>query len=148
MELERLAQKLENWKRWSFIGFGGTLMLLLIAILQMHIMHKSEVIEWYIAWVLLELLVTPPGLFLLFAKPWRTIPMHDRVDIAYGYLVTSWLGWFAFGLQTGSDPRNWTNFFDIGLFVTLIIVAYGALIALTYWLLRQAEKNKPDEMFP
>jgi len=110
--------------------------------------YKSLVFEWYIVWVLLELLVTPPGLFLLVARSWKNFPMHDRVDVAYGYLATSWIGWFAFGLQTGSDPRNWVNFFDIGLFVTLIIVAYGALIALSYWLLRRTEKIKPEEMFP
>jgi len=148
MELEKFSEKLENWKRWSFVGFGAALTLLLMAILQMHIMHKSLVFEWYIVWVLLELLVTPPGLFLLVARSWKNFPMHDRVDVAYGYLATSWIGWFAFGLQTGSDPRNWVNFFDIGLFVTLIIVAYGALIALSYWLLRRTEKIKPEEMFP
>ena len=148
MDPERLIQKLEGFGRWSFVGFGAALTLLLMAILQMHVMHKSQVIEWYIAWGLLELLVTPTGLFLLFAKPWRQLPMRDRLDVAYGYLAISWLGCFAFGLQTGSDPRNWTNFFDIGLFVTLIVAAYGALIGLTYWLLRQAEKTRPEEMFP
>ena len=82
MDPERLIQKLEGFGRWSFVGFGAALTLLLMVILQMHVMHKSQVIEWYIAWGLLELLVTPTGLFLLFAKPWRQLPMRDRLDVA------------------------------------------------------------------
>ena len=150
MDPDKLIRKLENWRRWQFIGFWAALMLLLMAILQTRIahIHKSEVFEWYIAWALLELLVTPPGLCLLLAWPWKDLPLRDRMYVAYGYLASSWLGWFAFGVQTGSDPYYWSTNLDLWLFTILIIAAYGILIVFTHWLLRRAENNKSEEIFP
>lgn len=119
-------------------------MLLLMALLQMHRMYKSDVWEWYIAWLILEALVAPPGFFILFLPRWRRIPLRERMDTAYGYFAVAWLGLFAFGVQTGSDPRNWD--YGIMMIASLIIVGIGLLIALTYWLLRRAEMR--EEAFP
>ena len=66
------------------------------------------------------------------------------MDTAYGYFAAAWLGLFAFGVQTGSDPRNWD--YGIMTIASLIIVGIGLLIALTYWLLRRAEMR--EEAFP
>lgn len=144
LNVEQLETTLHLWKKGLYIAWGAGLMLLLMALLQMHRMYKSDVWEWYIAWLILEALVTTPGFILLFLPRWRQIPLRERMDTAYGYFAVAWLGLFAFGVQTGSDPRNWD--YGIMTIASLIIVGIGLLIALTYWLLRRAEMR--EEVFP
>ncbi|MBU2496420.1 MAG: hypothetical protein KJ935_08005 [Candidatus Omnitrophica bacterium] len=144
LNVEQLETTLHLWEKGLYIAWGAGLMLLLMALLQMHRMYKSEVWEWYIAWLILEALVAPPGFFILFLPRWRRIPLRERMDTAYGYFAVAWLGLFAFGVQTGSDPRNWD--YGIMTIASLIIVGIGLLIALTYWLLRRVEMR--EEAFP
>lgn len=149
VNVENLEKQLLLWEKGLFIGFGAGLMLLLVALLQTHRMHKSEVFEWYIAWLIFEILVTPPGFLLLLVSPWKRIPLHKRTNTAYGYLATAWLGLFAFGVQTGSDSRNWDDGLgSIMSIATLIILGTGALLVITYYLLRRVGIAEQEEIFP
>ncbi len=149
MDPEKLTRKLESWNHGVYLSFGAASMLLAMAILDIPIMHKSQVVNWYFAWFLYELTVAPLGFVILFLQPWRQLPLRMRMGTAYGFFASAWLALFAFGVQTGSDPRNWDGGL-IGLMqiVTLIVLGTLTLICLTYWLLRRSEKERPEEIFP
>jgi hypothetical protein len=145
MDPEELTRKLESWDHGGYVCFGAASMLLAMAILDIPIMHKSQVLDWYFAWFLFELTVAPLGFVIL----WTQLPLRIRMGTAYGFFASAWLALFAFGVQTGSDPRNWNGGL-IGLMqiVTLIVLGTLTLICFTYWLLRRSEKEKPEEIFP
>jgi hypothetical protein len=98
-------------------------------------------------WPFFQLAVTPAGFVLLISKAWRQIPLHQRLDTAFGYLGVAWLSLFAFGIKSGSD----TPVLQSVLGATLLAVLIGGsaiALGLSYWLLHRARSTLPEEIFP
>jgi len=147
MATEDVEKKLEIWKPWLLISVGASIMLLLIAIADIPNQGRAYAPSWFYVWPFFQLAVTPAGFVLLISKAWRQIPLHQRLDTAFGYLGVAWLSLFAFGIKSGSD----TPVLQSVLGATLLAVLIGGsaiALGLSYWLLHRARSTLPEEIFP
>jgi hypothetical protein len=111
MTTEYLEQQLEKWKRvlLVFVGAGLTLAASTFGLAGYYIFSLG----WIMAWLILQLGAVSAGLLLLFNRPWRRLPLMQRLNTAFGFLGTAWLGWLAIGF---SISDGWPVAFTFTLF--------------------------------
>jgi hypothetical protein len=76
-----------------------------------------------------------PGFVLLWGRHWVQIPLHERLNIIFGYFAITWFNLMMIGIYMGRDASKSLNFFLLGCAITITV---------SYWRLRR----KSNELFP
>jgi hypothetical protein len=136
MTTDYLEQQLEKWKRvlLLFVGAGLTLAASTFGFTGPYTFSFG----WVTAWLILQLGTVSAGLLLLFSKQWRQLPLLRRLNTAFGFLGAAWLGWLAIGFCIVGE--------SLATFTFILLV--GALLAVTYFLLRRSNTRTSEEIFP
>lgn len=127
METEQLEKQLSVWNRLLYAALGSSVTILAAS-------FNTELLG--VAWLVLQIVVTSSGFFLLWGKRWKTLPLSkERVNTIFGYLFASWLLSFVPGVL-GADSLYYIIVFGYAIF---ILVIYRRT---------QKELSVSDEMFP
>jgi len=126
MDTEQLEKQLSVWNRLLYAALGSAVTLL-----------ASSYDQFLgVVWLVIQIVVTSAGFFLLWGKRWRILPLSkERVNTSFGYLFASWLLFFVPGVL-GVDSLYY-----------LFVFGYTIFLVVLYW---RTQKKPPDsdEMFP
>ena len=166
--IDSLEQKMSQWERWLYAGFGGTLIMLLHALIKAYENRRLTNAFFYLKDKLetanmpgyneylgnlyygmysplrsffgtaVVILFIALAGILAFSRKWRRIQLAKRLDLIFGLLLVGWITLLSLGLQ---DPLN-----AGGGYVVLVIL-YALAMGLGYWWLRR-RKDKVEEVFP
>jgi hypothetical protein len=126
METEQLEKQLSIWNRLLYAALGSTITLLASSLDQLL----------GVVWLVLQVLVTASGFFLLLGKPWRALPLSkERTNLIFGFLFASWLLLFVPGIL-GVDS-----------FYYICVSGYTIILLVIYQRLQKRHSDS-DEMFP
>jgi len=146
MTAEPLESQLEKWKKvlLVFAGAGATLLITALTDLPANAAFYREsgnmpLMGWWGVWLVLLLGSLAPGIALLTGRGWRTLPLKQRLNPAFGFLAVGWVCLLAFTIQTAA--------LDYGALLHFIVWAFGAGLGITYFLLRRRTQIS-GEMFP
>src|SRR3990172_1933419 len=82
MDTEQLEKQLSVWSRMLYAALGASVTLLFSSFDQ----------YLGVVWLVLQIVVTSSGFFLLFGKRWKALPFSkERTNTIFGYLFASWL---------------------------------------------------------
>jgi hypothetical protein len=128
MNTEPLEKELQLWNRFMYMALGAAIALIASS--------PNDFSFVGIVWLLLQIVVTPAGFFLLLGKRWKVLPItKERTNTIFGYFVASWLLLLIPSIL-GADPLY--LIFVIGYLVFLIVL-YSRLYK---------KPSDSDEMFP
>ena len=85
MDTDRLEKQLPAWNRLMYMAMSSAVILLVASI---------DDLRWlrWVAWFVLQILVTSIGFNLLWGKSWKSLPLSkERINIVFGYFLASWL---------------------------------------------------------
>jgi hypothetical protein len=51
-------------------------------------------------WLVLQLIATSLGFYLLWSPRWKPLPFQNRINTIFGYFIAGWPNLIAFGLMT------------------------------------------------
>lgn len=143
MDTEQVEKQFQMWNRVMYMVLGGSINLLMISFGNMVIYRNTwPGFDNYTGgiWACLEFFAVLPGLYLLWNKAWRPLPLGTRLHTAFGYFGAGWLCLVALAFTI--DPRNAPDE------LIFMIVGSAVLIALGYaWAIRRTSLPR-DEMFP
>jgi hypothetical protein len=126
MDPEQLEKQFSIWNKLLYAAFGSAITLLLSSF--------SE--DLGVPWLVLQVLVTSAGFFLLWGKRWKALPFSkERSNTIFGYLFTSWLLLFVPSIL-GVDSLYY-----------ICISAYTIFLLVIY-MRAQKRQLDSDEMFP
>lgn len=126
METEQLEKQLSAWNRLLYAALGSSITLL-----------ASSFDQFLgVVWIVLQILVTSSGFFLLWGKRWKNLPLSkERANTVLGYFLASWLLSFVPGVL-GADSLYYIIVFGYAIFILVIFKR------------SQRELSVSDEMFP
>ena len=126
METEQLEKQLSVWNRLLYVALGATITLL-----------ASSFDQFLgVVWIVLQIVVTSSGFFLLWGKRWKKLPLSkERANTILGYFLASWLLSFVPGVL-GADSLYYIIVFGYAIFILVIFRR------------TQKELSVSDEMFP
>ena len=126
METEKLEKQLSVWNRLLYVALGATITLL-----------ASSFDQFLgVVWIVLQIVVTSSGFFLLWGKRWKKLPLSkERANTILGYFLASWLLSFV------------PNVLGVDSLYYIIVFGYGIFI-LVIFRRTQKELSVSDEMFP
>jgi hypothetical protein len=139
MDINKLEQRLEIWKRILFIITGASLSLFVQAVLT-FLLSQSLLYDasWYGAWFIVQLASLLPGFVLLWGKHWVQIPLHERLNTIFGYFAIAWFTLLPVGVRIERYSSKSFNF---------VLLGSAIAIAISYWSLRRKNID-PQEIFP
>ncbi len=146
MNIEQREQELERVKLGLMLCIGVCGTLTFFAVTGPG-EGMSLAWSWYLLWLIFQIAVTPVGFVLFVSRDWRQLPLSQRLNTAFGYLAVAWVLFFAFIVKTNHDMASAYGGLPTLVFYGLVGSAGLALIW-SYWLLRRAHDNSPEEMFP
>lgn len=126
MDTDRLEKQLPNWKRLMYLAASSAVTLLVASI---------DELRW-VAWFVLQILVTSVAFYLLWGKNWKNLPLSwERMNIVFGFFLASLLLLFV--------P---TMLAREACFVVPAF-AYSIFLLIVYW--RTHKKlSESEDMFP
>jgi len=126
MDIENLESQLSVWNRLMYVALGSTATIL-----------ASSFDQFLgIVWLVLQIVVTSSGFFLLWGKRWKKIPpSKERTNVIFGFLFASWLLLFT------------PVIFGVDNLYYIFIVGYTIFLVILFWRM-QKKLFGSDEMFP
>jgi hypothetical protein len=126
MDIEQLEKQLLVWNKLMYVALGSALTIL-----------ASSFDQFIgVVWLMLQIVVTTSGFFLLWGKRWRNMsPSKERTNTTFGYLIASWLLLFT-PVILGVDT-----------FYYIFIFGYAIFLVIIFWR-TQKKLSGSDEMFP
>ena len=140
METEQLEKQFQMWNRFMYMILGASISLGLISFGSVTYGTEWPGFGNYTGgiWASIQFLAALPGLYLLWGRRWKPIPLSSRINTISGYFVASWLALLALGFIMETAPA--TDYYLL-LIGTAILLAFGYI-----WTLR---KSLPKgEIFP
>ena len=126
METEQLEKQLSVWNRLLYAALGSSITILASSFDQLL----------GVVWLVLQVVVTSSGFFLLWSKHWRTLSLSkERTNTIFGYLIASWLLSLVPGVL-GADSLYYIIVFGYAIFILVIYKRAQKKLAVS------------DEMFP
>jgi len=128
MDTEKLEKQLSVWNRLMHVALGSAITLV--------VSSPNDFSLLWIVVLLIPILTTLSGFFLLWGKRWKALPLSkERVNTIFGYLFASWLSLLVFLIIDGTYISG------------SILFGYTIFLAVIYW---RTLKQLPvsDEMFP
>ncbi len=137
-------------KTWLSLIAGGCLTLLALAISNKpdEGILRSGHWNWYLVWLMLQLVALPLAGVFVFSKSWRELAWQERVNSLFSYLAVEWLFVAALFIKLQSDEGDWLFVGLSGLLLLAGFIGLGLALALSYWWLRRSKSDLPEEMFP
>ena len=128
MDTGQLEKQLSVWNKFMYMGLGSVVTL--VASSLSNFSHAD------IIWLLIQVVITPPGFLLLLGKRWRGVPLSKgRVNTIFGYLFAGWLSLLV-PLILGAGGNY-----------VLFLLIYTVFLGLFSWRVLSKSSNS-DEMFP
>jgi len=126
MDTDRLEKQLPSWNRLMYIAVSSSIVLLVASI---------DELRW-VAWFVLQILVTSVGFYMLWGKNWKSLQLsRERMNIVFGFFFTSWLLLFIPMILAKE-----------ACFATPVFV-YSIFLLVIYWRTRN-KISESEEMFP
>ncbi len=145
MSREQLENQLAKWKNVLLAYAGAAVTLLVIALVELpaitiarHADSALQIDGWYGVWLVLELGCLAPGIMLLLAPSWRTLPRAVRLNPGFGFLACAWIALLAFDLRIAG--------LDVPIAFHIVVAGLGVVLLITYLLLKR--KMGVEELFP
>ena len=126
MDTEQLEKQLSVWSRLLYAALGSSITLL------------ASSFDQYlgVVWLVIQILVTSSGFYLLWGKRWRASPLlKERTNIIFGYLFASWLLLFV------------PSVFGVDSLYYIFLLSYTIFLGIIYWR-TQKRHSDSDDMFP
>lgn len=143
MDIEKPEKQFQPWNRFMYMVLGASITLLIISFGNQVIYRNAwPGFDNYTGgvWTCIQFLAALSGLYLLWDKPWRPLPLGVRLNTAFGYFGSGWLCLLALAFII--DPQNAPDE------LIFIIIGSAIVIALGYvWALKRTATPR-DEMFP
>lgn len=141
MDTNQLEKQFQQWNRFMYLVVGSSITLVLLGFGFFLNRDRWEGFANFMGgiWTWVQILATAPGLMLLLLKPWRSIPLADRLNTIFGYFAASWLCFLSLGLFTIDNAPTEINCL---LFISAILIVLGYI-----WALKRISSPR-DEMFP
>ena len=126
MDTDRLEKQLPTWNRLMYMAVTSAVTLLVASF---------DELRW-VAWFVLQILVTSVGFYLLWGKNWKSLQLsRERMNIVFGFFFTSWLLLFIPMILAKE-----------ACFATPVFV-YSIFLLVIYWRTRN-KISESEEMFP
>ena len=126
MDTDRLEKQLPAWHRLMYMAVSSAVVLLVASI---------DELRW-VAWFVLQILVTSVGFYLLWGKNWKSLPLsRERLTIVFGFFLASWFFLFIPMILARQ-----------ACFATPVFV-YSIFLLIIYWRTRK-KLSESEEMFP
>ncbi len=160
MTTDDLEKKLDAYKRAYLLWLGAVLTLLAVAIADIPNSRAPYTMPgWYGVWFIAQAWTVFTALRLWFGPEFRKFPFSERIGTVFSYVFAGWIALVAFGVKwvmmfyPAADGGYWSylgNVISAGAFwqMFLPIGGIGAVIGITYWLLKRKLVNSPEVMFP
>ena len=126
MDTEQLEKQLSVWNRLLYAALGSSITLL------------ASSFDQYlgVVWLVIQILVTSSGFYLLWGKRWRASPLSkERTNIIFGYLFASWLLLIV------------PSVFGVDSLYYMFLLGYTIFLVIIYWR-TQKRHSDSDDMFP
>jgi hypothetical protein len=143
MNPEQLEKNFQFWNRLMYMVIGSSITLLLISFGNLVIYRNTwPGFDNYTGgvWTGIQFLAVLPGLYLLWNKPWKTLPLTTRLNTAFGYFIAGWLCLLALAFII--DPQNAPDELIFIIIGSAVLIAFGYI-----WALKRTLAPR-DEMFP
>lgn len=166
--IDQLEQKLSQWEKWLYAGFGAGISMLLLSFVKAY--ENTRLVS---AFFYIEKQVKTPNLpgyneylgniyfgmhsplrdeigvaviiffvalaaILAFSKKWRKIQLSKRLDLIFGFLLVGWIVLLSVGVQ---------NSFSVDGGYNVLLIVYILPLGIGYWWLRR-KKDTAEEVFP
>jgi len=126
MDTDRLEKQLPTWNRLMYMAVSSAVVLLVASF---------DELRW-VAWFVLQILITSVGFNLLWGKSWKSLPLSkERMNITFGFFLASWLLLFIPMILAKE-----------ACFATPVFV-YSIFLLIIYWRARK-KLSESEEMFP
>jgi hypothetical protein len=141
METDPHEKQFQMWHRFMYMALGASSTFVVISFGKFINPTGWPSFANYASgpWLVLQLLTTPPGFYLLWSSRRRTRPLRSRVNTISGYLMASWFNLLAFALMTQEEPPTESSF--------LLVCGAVAVPLVCVWILKKPLKLR-DEIFP
>lgn len=146
MSREQLEKQLSKWKNVLLAYAGAAVTLLVIALVELPAINIARSTDnallidgWYGVWLVLELGCIAPGIMLLLAPSWRTLPRSLRLNPGFGFLACAWVALLAFDLRAAG--------LDVPAAFHFVVAGLGAVLLVTYLFLKR-KMGVGEELFP
>lgn len=139
----QLEKQFQLWNRLMYMVLGASITLLLISFGNLVIYRNTwPGFDNYTGgvWTCLEFLAVLSGLYLLWNKPWKALPLEARLNTAFGYFIAGWICLLA--LVFIIDPQNAPDELNFIILGSAILIPVGYI-----WLLKK-KPNVQEEIFP
>jgi hypothetical protein len=141
METTPLQKQLQMWDRFMYVVLGSSITFLVISF--GNFINPSEWSSFanYASepWMVLELLAMSSGIYLLWHKRWKALPLQSRINTVSGYFIASWFGFVAFGLMIQREFPTESSF---------LLVCAAVLLPVVYLWASRKRSSPRDEIFP
>jgi hypothetical protein len=158
MPTDSSESNLAKFKRVLLIWVGAAITLLAVAIADIPNNHSPLFPGWYGVWIVVQVGTITPAIMLLVGSGFRKLPLQERLNPLFAYLVASWIALVACVIKSGMFFRmNIPTYFGFangtGITFTLtqlyvIAGIIGAAIGIAYWILQRKYISSPEAMFP
>ena len=144
--------KFELWARWLSVLGGALLVLLGLALTNPP--KQTDLItsggwNWYLMWVLIQVLALSLAILFLIRREWRHLIFRERLNLVYSYFGIEWLLFATVYFKLYSDGEVSELFAGVnGLFLLAIIIAVTLALPITYFVFHSNQSNAPEEIFP
>jgi len=143
MDTERAEKQFQFWNRLMYMVLGSSITLVVISFGNfVSYPNTWPGFDNYTGgvWTSLQFLSILPGIYLLWNKPWKTLPLKTRLNTVFGYFGASWLCLLALAFII--NPRHVPDELNF------IVIGSALLIMLGYiWALKRTSMP-PEDMFP
>jgi hypothetical protein len=141
MEIEQIEKQFHMWIHFLWMITGASVTF--VAVSLGNLVYGSD---WpgfgnYMGgiWTTIQFLALLPGLYLVFHRRWKFIPLARRVHTIFGYFIAAWISLLAFGFLVEIPPA--TDYY------ILLIGSAIAIVIIYIWALRKTFIPR-DEVFP
>lgn len=142
MTIEYLEKQLALYKLIMVGCIGSGLTLLATALADFPNHFAVSYVGWYGVWLILLLATIAPALALLVGSEFRRLPFADRLNPVFGFLLAAWFVLLGFSVKTANSGLTlWAP-------VLWFSGIAGAVLGISYWLVRRKYLNAPDLRFP
>lgn len=126
MDTEQLDKQLSVWNRLLYAALGSSITILASSFDQLL----------GVVWLVLQVVITSSGFFLLWGKRWKNLPLSkERANTIFGYLFASWLLLFVPGV------------FGVDSLYYIFVCGYTICLLVIYRRI-QRKLLVSDDMFP
>lgn len=141
MDTKQLEKELQIWDRLMYMAVGASIVLAALSFRHLDYADRWPGFQNYAGniWQWMQVVITPPALYLLWGKRWKDVPFREKKNTIIGFFIASWFTFLALGFIT-------LNYSIVVL--GLLLTGSAALITLGYLWWRRVKLNQVDEMFP